>query len=466
MAIETIKCPKCGTVIELSQAVLQNIAKEQIKSEREKIELKAKKEAQESVSVKIADLEQQLAEKNKKIEEIQQRELELRKRERKLIEKEENLEKESEARENELKEKMLKERKSIEEKAKKDAQEAQRIEIVDLKKQLEEQTERAKKAEQQELELRKKQREIEEKQKTFELEMNRKLDEDRKKIYEKILMEFKEKDRLKEEEHRLKDMEKDKIIADSKKQIEALNRKLEQGSQQLQGEVLELDLERLLKNEFPFDEIEAVAKGVKGADIIQTVKTQSGRICGKILWEAKRTKDWSGDWLSKLKDDQRNEKADLAVIVSEALPKGFHHFREIKGIWVSDIPSASSLAAALRMSLIREAHIREAQTGKEGKMEIAYNYLIGTEFKNRVEAIADAFITMKNDLDKEKIAMDKIWAKREKQIMTIISNIAGMRGDLEGIVGPSLPAIKLLELSSVSDSDNSSVDKKSNSVPN
>lgn len=450
MIQETIKCPKCGEVIKLSEAITRDIElaiknkyeKElelRLKDEGEQLKVKARKEAQESVNVELADLKEQLGEKDKKLLEIQKQELEFRKRERQLQEKEESFSKTFEQRENELKERFVTERRLIEEKIKKEAVEESRLEVTDLKQQLEEKTKHLEEAQQQEIELRKRQREIEEKEKAFELKMSRQLDAERQQIRDKATREF-------EENHRLKDLEKDKQLADMREQIEELKRKAEQGSQKMQGEVLELELEQLLKDEFCFDEFESIASGIKGADILQTVKTQAGRVCGEILWETKRTKNWSDGWIQKLKDDQRAAKADLAVIVSEVLPQGFHHFRQIETIWVTDIPSAISLALALRTLLIQVARTKEIQTGKEEKKEIVYSYLTGPEFRNRVQAIMEAFIGMKQDLDTEKRSMEKYWARREKQIEKIILNIAGMHGDLEGITGIPLPTIKMLEL--------------------
>jgi len=214
----------------------------------------------------------------------------------------------------------------------------------------------------------------------------------------------------------------------------------------LKGEVLELDFEARLKKEFPFDVIEPIASGVKGADVIQTVKTQSGQICGKILWETKRTRSWSDGWITKLKEDQRDAKAEIAVIISEALPKEITLFRQIKGVWISDIPSSLNLAYALRVILIQTALERKVQTGKKGKAELLYNYLTGPEFRNRVEAILESFLAMKDDLDRERRAMEKMWSKREKQIEKVVLNLGGMHGDLEGIAGKALPVVKALEL--------------------
>lgn len=370
MTKETIKCPKCNEVIELSEAISHDI------------EIRLKQQYENEIG---------------------------------------------------------KTKKSIEDKAKREVQESLNVKISDLNEQLEVKTKNLKEAQKQELELRKRQRELEEKEEKLELELSRKIDAERQKIIQKTSKEF-------EETHRLKNAEKDKQLDDMKRQIDELKRKAEQGSQQMQGEVLELELEESLKEEFPFDVIEPVAKGVKGGDIIQTVKTQSGRICGKILWETKRTKNWSESWIQKLKDDQRDAKADLAILASESLPKGLQHFRLISGVWVTDILSAVSLALALRVVLIQVARERVTQVGKKEKMELAYNYLTGQEFRNRVEAIVESFTTMKVDLEAERRAMLKIWAKREKQIERVISNAAGMHGDLQEIAGSSLPAIKMLEL--------------------
>lgn len=450
MSQDTIKCPKCGELIKVSEAISHDMEitiktkfekefENKLAEERKQLQDKAKKDAIDSVKVELSDLKEQVAEKNKKLEESQKQEIELRKRERQINEKEEVLKKEYEDREKKLKDLMQSEKKQIEEKVRKELESNQNIQLADLREQLNEKTQNLEKAQQQELELRKQQRKLEDDKKAFELEMARKIDLERQNIAEKISRDV-------EDNHKLKDAEKDKQLMDMRKQIEDLKRKAEQGSQQNQGEVLELEIENMLKENFPFDEIIPVSKGVKGGDVIHTVKTQSGRVCGKILWETKRTKVWSDGWIQKLKDDQREAKADLSVIVSEILPKGLHHFRQIDDVWVTDVPSTLSLALALRVVLTQVAKTQEIQTGKEEKKEIVYNYLTGIEFRNRVQAIVESFVIMKSDLDSEKRAMAKIWAQREKQIEKITLNIAGMHGDLEGIVGASLPAVKILEL--------------------
>ncbi len=335
---------------------------------------------------------------------------------------------------------MIIERKNTEEQARKKAEESISVELTDLKTQLVDERNKREALQREELNLRKKQRELEDSKNNLELEMTRKLDEERKKIEELVAQRI-------VEEHRLKDAEKDKKLSDALKQVDELKRKMEQGSQQTQGEVLELELEALLKKEFAFDDIEPVSKGVRGGDILQVVKTQSGRVCGKILWEIKRTRAWSDSWIQKLKDDQREAKAGIAVLVSEALPQGFHHFRQMDGgVWVTDVPSVVSLAIALRVVLVQVANAREFEMGKKEKMELVYTYLTGPEFKNRVSAIIEAFRAMHEDLESEKRAMQRIWERRAKQIEKVISNTSGMYGDLEGLAGNALPSIKILEL--------------------
>jgi len=272
------------------------------------------------------------------------------------------------------------------------------------------------------------------------LELERKLDEGRGKIREDALARA-------AEEHHLKDREKDKQLEDMRRQIEDLKRKAEQGSQQAQGEILELELEDVLRANFRFDEVEPVAKGVRGADVLQRVVTSSGKPCGSILWESKRTKAWSDGWIQKLKDDQREAKADTGIIVSSILPKGVNHIGCIDGVWVSDFPSLIGLGAALRSGILQLAHAQNALSGKGEKMELIYKYLSGPEFRNRVEAIVEAFVAMKGDLDSEKRAMERAWSKREKQIERVIHNTSGMYGDLQGLIGVSLPPIPLLEMS-------------------
>lgn len=249
-----------------------------------------------------------------------------------------------------------------------------------------------------------------------------------------------------EEAMRLKVAEKEATITAMQRTIEDLKRRSEQGSQQLQGEVLELDLEAALTARFPADTIEPVGKGVAGADLIQRVIAPGGGAAGVILWEAKRTKGWNDDWLVKLRADQRALGADVALIMSEALPKGVESFEIIDGVWVAAPRVALPLATALRAALIDLCATRAARAGQGTKMELVYDYLTGPRFRHRVEAIVEKFTDMATDLDREKKAMQRLWAKREMQIAGVVEATVGMYGDLQGIAGQVLGEIEGLEV--------------------
>jgi len=245
---------------------------------------------------------------------------------------------------------------------------------------------------------------------------------------------------------KLKVAEKEEMIAGMQRTIEELKRKAEQGSQQLQGEVQELDLEALVHTAFPTDVLEPVAKGELGADLLQLVIGPVGQQCGKILWESKRTKNWSDGWLAKLRDDQRTAKAEIAIIVSQVLPKGVDSFNLVDGIWVTSPRCAIPVAIALRHSLIELANARQAGEGQQSKMELVYQYLIGPRFRHRIEAIVEKFSDMHEDLEKERKTMTRLWAKREEQIRCVVESTAGMYGDLQGIAGKTLKEIEGLNI--------------------
>jgi hypothetical protein len=248
-----------------------------------------------------------------------------------------------------------------------------------------------------------------------------------------------------EEGLKLKVMEKDQTIASMQQKIEELKQKAEQGSQQLQGEVQELELENLLRAKFPFDSIEPVPKGEFGGDILQRVVSQSGQACGTIIWETKRTKNWSDGWLTKLREDQRTAKAEVSVLVSQVLPKGVEAFDVVDGVWVSSPRAALPVATVLRHTLLQVGMARQVSEGQQTKTEMIYQYLTGPRFRHRVEAIVEAFSTMQEDLDKERKAIMKQWAKREEQIERVMGATVGMYGDLQGIAGKSLQEIEGLE---------------------
>jgi len=254
-----------------------------------------------------------------------------------------------------------------------------------------------------------------------------------------------------EEELKLKVMEKDQTITAMQKQIEDLKRRAEQGSQQLQGEVQELELETLLAAKFPRDSIQPVPKGEFGGDVLHRVFGPTNQICGTILWESKRTKNWSDGWLPKLREDQRAAKADIAVIISQALPKDIETFGFIDGVWVADPKVALPVAMSLRHTLIEVACTRQASEGQQTKMEMVYGYLTGPRFRQRVQAIVEAFSSMRDDLDREKKAITRQWAKREEQIDRVMNATVGMYGDLQGIAGKTLQEIEGLEFQGMLD---------------
>jgi hypothetical protein len=252
-----------------------------------------------------------------------------------------------------------------------------------------------------------------------------------------------------ESQLKLKLSEKEQTILSMQVQIEALRCKAEQGSQQLQGEVQELELEALLRAQFPRDTIEPVPKGEFGGDLLHRVFNSSGQLCGTIIWEAKRTKNWSDGWLSKLRDDQRAAKAEISVIVSAALPKDVTTFDLREDVWVSDPRFAVPVASVLRQSLIEVATARQASEGKGTKMELLYSYLTGPRFRQRIEAIVERFAEMQSDLERERKAITKTWSKREEQIRCMAGATAGMFGDLQGIAGRTLREVEGLELEAV-----------------
>jgi len=377
MSVDAIKCPKCGTLVQITEVL------------KKEVEGKIKMDYERDLSKILTEHEEELKKTKFSMQAII---------DTTLLKEREQWNKESENK------------------------------FKDLEAQVLENNQALEKARENELELRKQQRKLEDDKRNFELEMNRKLDEERTLLVDKAKKEA-------DDAHRFIDMEKDKKLGDMLKQIEDLKRKAEQQSQQTQGEALELEIENSLKAAFPSDIIEPIAKGVQGADVVQIVNTNKGMLCGKIIWEVKRTKAYVKAWQQKIKDDMRTEKADIAVIITAVMPTGMKTFGLVDGVWVVDIPTAISLASALRYALYSAAKSLEIKAGKESKSEEVYNYLTGGEFKNRIQAIVEAYITMKSELDAEKRAITLLWSKREKQLERVSCQLSGMHGDLEGIVG-------------------------------
>ena len=322
--------------------------------------------------------------------------------------------------------------------ASKDAEKKSAHELAALKEELDTRTKDLERARQTELALRKRERDLERKQQDLELTVARKLDEERNRVVV-------ETETRVAEQQRLKDVEKERQLADLRRQIEDLKRKADQGSQQLQGEAGEHELESILRATFPWDEIAPVPQGIRGADLHQTVVDARGSRCGTILWECKNAKNWSDGWIAKLREDQRTLRADVAVVVTTSLPKGCTNFSIVDGVVVTNFACAAAVASLVRAQLMQLTQTRSAVVNKDQKLELLYRYLSGIEFRQRVEAIVEAFERMRDDLDQERRAAERQWAKRVKQIEAVSFNIAGMYGDLQGLL-PTLPSIARLQL--------------------
>ncbi len=289
-----------------------------------------------------------------------------------------------------------------------------------------------------ELDLMRDKNALEEKQKNLEVEIEKRFLEKRKEIEETAIKREQELFDLKTKEYKLQMEQQQKLI-------EELKRKSEQGSMQLQGESQEILLEEILKENFPFDIIEEVGKGVEGADCMQIIRNSAGTVCGKIIYESKRTKAWSNNWVDKLKNDKRNQGADAAILVTQAFPKDMDRFGEKDGIWLCSFTEVNSVAHLLRNGIIKVYEANKAQEGKGDKMQMLYDYLTGNEFRGQVEAIMEGFMAMKQGITKERIQMEKIWKEREKQLEKVLISTSGMYGSVKGIAGASIGDIPLLD---------------------
>ncbi len=413
MTEPAITCPKCGTTIKLTETLAAPL----IAAERAKIE----------------------ADSRQRAEAIEKREQAVAAEKRQLAEREAAVQRSSEELEKRIAERLNREREGIRAEAGKKAAEAVAIQLKAAQDAAADKDAKLVEAQQKELELLKRQRALEEEKRENDLKVARRIDEERQHIREATRKED-------DEQYRLKIAEYEKRNQAMQQQIDELRRKSEQGSQQLQGEVQELELEALLRAKFPSDLIEPVGKGERGGDVSQRVIGPAGKLCGTIVWESKRTKAWSDQWLGKLRDDMRAARADLAVIVSVVRPKNLEHFDCIDGVWVTSPACALPVAAALRQTLIETAAARQAMEGRQGKMDLMYGYLTGAQFRQHVSAMAEAYQGLREELDKERRALQSIWAKREKQLDRMLGGVAGMYGDLQGIMGRSLPEVSELEL--------------------
>ena len=329
-------------------------------------------------------------------------------------------------------------RERVEKDAAKRAEKKLAQELGGLKEQLKEQATAIEDARRVELALRKREQALERNQADLEVTIARTLAAERTKL-------ISETQERAADQHRLKDAEKERQLAEMRRQIEDLKRKADQGSQQLQGEAGEEELETILRHAFPMDDISGIGQGIRGADVHHVVVDARGAKRGAILWECKNARNWSDGWIAKLKADQRSLHADVAVLVTAALPRDCRRFTTIDGVLVTDFACAGALAAVLRANLLELSQARHAALQKHDTLELLHRYLSGVEFRQRVEAVVDAFTAMRADLDQERRAAERAWAKRAKQIDAVTFNVSGMYGDLQGLV-PSLAPIKRLEL--------------------
>jgi hypothetical protein len=308
-----------------------------------------------------------------------------------------------------------------------------------------EQEERLRIAREKEFAFLQKEQHLKNREQELELDLQRKIQEERIRMTEEIKKLEDQKNQARETEHQLRIREYEKQLDDQKKLVEEMRRKSEQGSMQLQGEVQELALEEMLRQQFPFDKIEEVGKGVKGADCVQIIRNGFGVECGKIIFESKRTKDFSKDWIQKLKSDMRSQGADMAVLVTNVMPKDMEQFGEKDGIWICSFSEVKALVHVLRDSVLKVFGITKSQENKGEKMQFLYSYLTSHEFSEQWKAIREGFLSMKHSIDKERDAMEKIWKSREKQLEKVLMNATHIKGSIEGIAGQDSINLNLLE---------------------
>ncbi|MEO6537860.1 MAG: DUF2130 domain-containing protein [Ferruginibacter sp.] len=411
-----IKCPNCGEIFDVENVIAADL------------EQKYQQQYQDKLNQSLVKVE----EDKKKLETEQQLFEDKKKQENELFT--QRLQKEKQKMEVEIQEGL---RKSI------SADYENKVKMLESNNADVE--EKLKNARKKELEFLQNEQALKNREAEIEITFQKKLQEERVNLSEQIKMQEQEKNALKDTEHQLKVKELELQLNDQRKLAEEMRRKAEQGSMQRQGEAQELLLEDILRGNFPFDLIEEVGKGVEGADCIQVVRNNSGKDCGKIIYESKRTKGWNYSWVDKLKADMRNRGADLAILVTQTFPKDMERFGEKDGIWVCNFNEVSSVSSLLRHGIMRISEAQKKEENKEGKMQMLYDYLTGLEFKGQVEAIAEGFISMKNSITKERMQMEKLWKEREKQLEKVLISTSGLYGSVKGIAGASVGDIPLLD---------------------
>jgi len=407
--INNIKCPKCGHEFEATDAI-----REQLTKELNTQAIVWKKEKDEEFKKKEAVYAKQLADK-----------------------------------ETEITQRLATEKEQLTKQIKESLQQsigADYLNQITMLQQSAEETKlKLKESREKELAFLQKEQQLNTKEAELEITLQKKMMEERELLKAQLQKEEQEKNNLKEQEFQLRTRELEKQIEDQKKLVDEMKRKAEQGSMQLQGEVQELILEELLRNTFPFDKVEEVGKGVRGADCIQTVRNQFGIETGKIIYESKRTKDFSNDWIEKLKADMRTLGADVAIIVTQTLPKDMQQFGEKEGVYICTYMEVRSVALLLRNTILKLFEAKKSQENKGDKMVMLYDYLTNNEFNEQWKAIREGFMSMKLSIQKERDAMEKLWKAREKQLEKVLLNAAHIRGSIEGIAGNDAVNLNLLE---------------------
>lgn len=305
--------------------------------------------------------------------------------------------------------------------------------------------EKLKTARDKELQYLKKEQDLKNKEAALEIEVQKKLQKERSDLLEQLRQQETERMQLKETEFQIKFKELENQLDAQRKLAEEMKRRAEQGSMQLQGEAQELVLEQTLRSAFPFDTIEEVKKGAEGADCIQLVKNKQGIVCGKIIFESKNTKGWNNDWIEKLKKDMRSNNADVAIIVTKAYPKDMEKFGERDGVWICNFSDVVSVCSIIRNGIIQVYDAHRSQENKGDKMQMLYDYLTGIEFRGQVESIMEGFLSIKNNIAKERVQMEKMWKEREKQLEKVLLNTSGMYGSIKGIAGEGIGNIPLID---------------------
>ncbi len=411
-----VKCPNCGEVFDAENVIAADL--------EQKLQQQYQQKLQQSLEKVESD--------KKQLQEAQQKFEEARKNANEIFA--QKLQQEKNKLETELQEQL---RKSI---------------ATDFENQLKilessnrDNEEKLKEARRKELDFLQKMQELKTKEDELEITLQKKLQQERESITEQVRRQENERSQVKETEMQLKLKEALLQIEEQKKLTEEMRRRAEQGSMQRQGEAQELLLEEILKEHFPFDLIDEVGKGVEGADCMQLIRNSSGRECGKIIYESKRTKTWSNSWVDKLKNDMRNKGADVAILVTQVFPKDMERFGERDGIWICNFAEVASVAHLLRNGIIKINEAVKSQENKGDKMQLLYDYLTGNEFRGQMEAIVEGFMAMRNSIVKERVQMEKLWKEREKQLEKVLLSTSGMYGSVKGIAGASVADIPLLD---------------------